>query len=187
MFSLSVEEYDLLMDQSTVDTYVEAYKETQGVLPERLEEFGETYREQGYLTRDQLYEIAYESSTRSAYHVRSNPSDRCIEVTKNVQQVQGDFSKIQLLAGLRGFKAPTASCVLTALDPTRHAVVDTRVWATLARFDYLDERKESFDAADYVTMIDSIRSIADNTTYTPADVGYALFAYDVEHRDGTLH
>lgn len=36
-------------------------------------------------------------------------------------------------------------------------------------------------------MIDPIREIATETGYTTAEVGYALFAYDVEHRDGTLH
>ena len=83
--------------------------------------------------------------------------------------------------------APTASCVLTALDPARHAVVDTRVWATLERFDYLEGHKESFDAADYVRMIEPIREIAEETGFSPADVGYALFAYDAVHRDGRLH
>ncbi len=166
---------------------LDRYAETQGVLPERLAEFGDSYREQGYLTREQLYEIAYESSTRSAYHVERNPEDRCREVTANVLCVDGDFSMIQLITGLSGFKAPTASCVLTALDPKQHAVVDTRVWATLDRLGYLDGRKESFDADDYVTMIEPIRAIADDTGYTAAEVGYALFAYDVEKRDGTLH
>jgi hypothetical protein len=77
--------------------------------------------------------------------------------------------------------------VLTALAPDEHAVVDTRVWATLERFDYLEGRKESFDAADYVRMIDPIRDIATETAYSPAGVGYALFAYDAVHREGTLH
>jgi thermostable 8-oxoguanine DNA glycosylase len=170
-----------------ITEYLDRYTETQGVLPERLEEFGDTYRKQGYLTRDQLYEIAYESSTRSAYHVERNPPERCREVTVNVRRVDGDFSMIQLITGLSGFKAPTASCVLTALDPDRHAVVDTRVWATLDRLEYLDGRKESFDAADYVAMIEPIREIAEEAGYTTAEVGYALFAYDVEKRDGTLH
>ncbi|WP_049926961.1 hypothetical protein [Halopiger goleimassiliensis] len=166
---------------------LERYADTQGVLPERLEEFGDTYREQGYLTREQLYEIAYESSTRSAYHVERNPEARCRTVTANVLAVDDDFSKIQLLTGLSGFKAPTASCVLTAYDPERHAVVDTRVWASLERLDYLEGRKESFDADDYVTMIEPIREIADDTGYSVAEVGYALFAYDDHVREGTLH
>lgn len=170
-----------------IAAYLDRYTETQGVLPERLAEFGETYRRQGYLDREQLYEIAYESSTRSAYHVERNPPERCREVTTNARRVDGDFSKIHLISGLSGFKAPTASCVLTALDPDTHAVVDTRVWATLDRLAYLDGRKESFDAADYVTMIEPIREIATETDYTAAEVGYALFAYDVEKREGTLH
>lgn len=175
------------MNAELVATYLDRYGETQGVLPDRLDEFGEQYRSQGHLTRDQLYDVAYESSTRSAYHVEKNPPERCREVTENVLAVDGDFSKVQLLTGLSGFKAPTASCVLTALDPADHAVVDTRVWATLERFGHVDGRKEQFDAADYVTMIDPIRDVASDTGFAAAEVGYAMFAYDVDHRDGTLH
>ncbi|VTT88221.1 hypothetical protein DM2_1555 [Halorubrum sp. DM2] len=170
-----------------VDENLDRYAETQGVLPERLDEFGETYRSQGHLTRDQLYEIAYESSTRSAYHVEKNPEARCREVTRNARAVDGDFSSIHLITGLAGFKAPTASCVLAALDGDRHAVVDTRVWASLERLGYLDGRKESFDAADYVAMIGPIREIAAETGHRAVDVGYALFAHDAHVREGTLH
>ena len=173
--------------ESFIAENLDRYADTQGLLPERLTEFGEQYREQGYLTREQLYDIAYESSTRSAYHVEQNPKARCREVTENVLVADGDFSKVQLLTGLSGFKAPTASCVLTALNPERHAVVDTRVWASLDRLDELAGRKESFGADDYVTMIDPIRRIADETGYSAADVGYALFAYDDHVREGTLH
>jgi len=175
------------IDDSLVAEYLDLYADTQGLDPDRIAELGDAYRQQGHLTREQLYEIAYESSTRSAYHVETNPPARCTEVTANVRRVDGDFSKIQLITGLSGFKAPTASCVLTALDPDRHAIVDTRVWATLERFGYVEGRKESFDAADYVTMIEPIRDIAVATDYSPEVVGYALFAYDVEHREGTLH
>lgn len=146
----TVESFLTAMNRVLVADYLDRYEQTQGVLPERLEQFGTQYRDQGYITRDQLYEIAYESSTRSAYHVETNPSDRCRKVTANVVAVDGGFSKVQLVTGLNGFKAPTASCVLTALVLSRHAVVDTRVWASLERFDYLEGRKEAFDAADYV-------------------------------------
>ncbi|MFW6458842.1 MAG: hypothetical protein ACOCY6_05485 [Halodesulfurarchaeum sp.] len=171
----------------SVEANRKQYDETQGVLPERLEAIGQTYREQGFLEREQLYDLAYETSTRSAYHVRENLPGRCEEVTENVLRVEGDFSMITLLAGLRGFMAPTASAVLTALDPNRHAVVDTRVWASLERLSYLEGRKEAFDADDYVTMIEPIRKIAAETGYSTADVGYALFAADVDQREGRLH
>lgn len=170
-----------------VDRYLASYDSTQGVLPERLAEFGQAYRDQGHLTRDQLYDLAYATSTRSAYHVEKNPRERCVAVTEDVLTVDADFSKIQLLTGLSGFKAPTASAVLAALDPATHAVVDTRVWASLERLGRLDGRKEQFDAGDYVAMVEPIREIAAETGHTAAEVGYALFAADVDQRDGRLH
>jgi hypothetical protein len=170
-----------------VTEYLDFYEQTQGMPPEWLASFGDSYHEQGYLTREQLYEIAHESSSRSAYHVRNNPADRCREVTRDVRAVDGDFSKIQLLCGLSGFKTATASCVLAALDGSRHAVVDTRVWASLERFGYLESRKDRFDASDYRRMIDPIREIATESGYTPVDVGFALFAHDADVREGTLH
>lgn len=174
-------------DREFIEDYLDLYSETQGVLPERLEEFGDLYRRQGHLDREQLYEVAYENSVRSAHHVRRNKEEYCREVTQNVINADGDFSKIALLSSLKGFKAPTASCVTTALDPERHAVVDTRVWASLERLDYLEGRKESFDAADYCSMIEPIRGLAEDMGYTAAEVGYALFAHDYDVRKGTLH
>lgn len=175
---------------------LDRYGETQGVLPERLEEVGDTYREQGFLTREQLYDVAYHASTRSAHHVRGNDEGTCREVTANAllledmamrSDYENDFSMVALLSGLKGFKAPIASCVTTALNPERHAVVDTRVWASLERLDRVEGRKETFGPRDYCVMMRGIREMAKESGYTAAEVGYALFAWDVEVRDGNLH
>ena len=174
-------------DRDFIKENLDYYSQTQGLLPERLEEFGQDYKKQGFLTRDQLHEIAYESSTRSAYHVEKNPRQRCEEVTANVVKLDDDFSRIALISSLKGFKAPTASCVLAAWDPEDHAVVDTRVWASLERLGYFDQRKESFDADDYVKMIQPIREISNETGFSAVKVGYALFAHDDKVREGTLH
>lgn len=175
------------VNKDFISDNLDRYEDTQGILPERLEEYGEMYKDQGHLTQDQLYEIAYESSTRSAHYVNQNPKERCRRVTENVRKVSGDFSEIRLLTGLKGFKAATASCVLTCLAPSRHAVVDTRVWASLERLGYYDERKESFTPKHYLKMIGTIRDISENTGYRTSDIGYALFAYDDHVREGTLH
>ncbi len=175
------------MDSETVEEYLDLYSQTQGLLPEKLEEFREAYSEKGFLTREQLYELAFESSTRSAYHVKKNPEQRCRDVTANILKLEDDFSQIALIEALKGFKAPTASVILTVKDPERHAVVDTRVWASLERLGYLEGRKESFTAEDYVRMIEPIREISEETGFTTEELGYALFAMDVEKREGNLH
>lgn len=174
------------MEQETVEKYLDYYGETQGVLPEKIREYHEKHVKQG-LGKQDLYELAYESSTRSAHHVRENSEELCREVIDNVEKVNGDFSKIALISSLKGFKAPTASVILTVIDPENHAIVDTRVWASLERFGRVKGRKETFDAADYRKMMEEIRDISEETGFTPEEIGYALFAYDVDKREGTLH
>lgn len=176
-----------MVDKAFIEENLEYYAKTQGILPEKLQKYGEKYRNKGYLSREELYKIAYESSTRSAYHVKKNSKEECKEVTSNSRKVQGDLSQIGLITLLKGFKAPTASCVLAALNPEKHAVVDKRVWASLERKNYLKKRKETFAPKNYVKMINPIREISDKTGYTPTKVGYALFAYDDKVREGTLH
>ncbi len=170
-----------------IEDYLNLYNKTQGVLPEKLDEFGEYYREKRFLTREELYDIAYMSSTRSAYHVKKNPEKRCKQVSANALALRDDFSKIGVLTLLKGFKAPTASCVLTASNPDKHAVVDTRVWASLERKGFVEIKKESFGPSDYVVMINHIRDISERTGYKASEIGYALFAYDYDVREGTLH
>ena len=101
------------MDRSSVENYLDLYSETQGLLPEKLEEYRSKMNEEGFLTRDDLYQLAYESSTRSAHHVKRNPENRCKRVTENLYKLEDDFSQISLLTSLKGFKAPTASVILT--------------------------------------------------------------------------
>lgn len=175
------------MDTETVEKYLDYYGKTQGLLPEKLEEYREKFRGKGFLTQQDLYELAYESSTRSAHHVRKNSEERCRQVTSNLFKLKDDFSQIALIEALKGFKAPTASVILAVKDPEMHAVVDTRVWASLERLGYLEGRKESFTSDDYVEMIEPIREISEETGFTTEEVGYALFAMDVDKREGTLH
>ena len=176
-----------MIDQKFIKENLEHYSETQGLLPEKLREFGEKYKEQGYLNREQLYQIAYESSTRSAHHVKDNKETHCKQVTSKALDTEEDFAKIGLITLLKGFKVPTASCVLTSAQPKQHAVVDTRVWASLERKNYLEKRRETFQPRHYEQMMKHIREIAEKTNYTTEKVGYALFAYDDKVRKDTLH
>jgi len=175
------------VDSEFVEKNLEYYPQTRGLAPNKLEEYGQEYRRKGFLTRKQLYEVAFMSSARSAYHVKKNSESRCKEVASDLLRVEGDFSSMVLLCSLNGFKTPTGSCVLAALNPERHAVVDTRVWASLERLDYFDERKEVFNPHDYIKMIEPLREIAEGTGFKASDVGYALFAYDDRVREGNLH
>ena len=174
---------------NTIDfaKYLELYPDTSGLYPEKLQEIGDKYHEKGYLTKDELYDLAHLNSTRSSYHVKKNPAGRVEKVTEIAYEIEDDFSKIALLSSLKGVAAPTASAILTSLDEERHCVIDTRVWATLYHLDYFAEERERFEPAHYVQIIEIVRKMAQESKFNVAQIGYALFAYDVEHREGNLH
>ncbi len=167
--------------------YLSEYEDTSGLYPQELQNLGDKYHEKGYLSKEELYELAHLNSTRSSYHVRKNPVSRVKSVTEAAYQLQDDFCRLALYVSLKGIGTPTASAILTALDEERHCVIDTRVWATLWRLDYFGEEKERFKPEDYLQIVKIVREMADDSQYNPAEIGYALFAYDVVHREGNLH
>jgi len=167
--------------------YLEKYSETNGLYPDELMDIGELYHDKGYLKKEELYQLAHLNSTRSSYHVKKNPEGRVEKVTEAAYRIEDDFCRLALLNSLSGIGIPTASAVLTALDKQQHCVIDTRVWATLWRLGYFDKEKESFNADDYLKIIEIVRSMAAESEYSTAEIGYALFAYDAVHREGNLH
>lgn len=170
-----------------ISKYLEIYPETSGLYPQKLEQIGEKYHQKGYLSKEELYQLAHLNSTRSSYHVKKNPAARVEKVTEVTYQLEDEFCQLALLVSLQGVGTPTASAILTSLDDATYAVVDTRVWATLYKLGYFDREKERFKPDDYLKMIELIRKIAKQEGFKVAEVGYALFAYDVIHREGTLH
>ncbi len=175
------------MKKIDIAKYLEKYDDTSGLYPEQLQEIGLQYHNKGYLTRDELYELAHLNSTRSSYHVNKNPALRVEKVTGAAYKLKDDFCRLALYISLKGIGTPTASAILTSLDDQSHCVIDTRVWATLWRLGYFEEEKERFQPEDYLEIIKIVRQMSAEVDFTPAEIGYALFAYDAVHREGNLH
>ncbi|MFW6007484.1 MAG: hypothetical protein ACOC4G_09050 [Bacillota bacterium] len=167
--------------------YLNKYEDTSGLYPEELQEIGEKYHKKSYLTKEELYQLAHLNSTRSSYHVKRNPAKRIKKVTRAAYQLDDDFCRLALYTSLMGIGTPTASAILTSLNEKCHCVIDTRVWATLWRLGYFSRERESFKPEDYLKIIKIVRQMASESDYTTAEIGYALFAYDVVNREGNLH
>lgn len=176
-----------LINTIDFEKYLAEYQNTTGLYPSKLMKIGEKFHQKGYLKKEELYQLAHLNSTRSSYHVKKNPAERVEKVSEIVYKLDDDFSKLALLTALNGIGVPTASAVLTALDSNKHCVIDTRVWATLYNLDYFNQEKESFKEDDYLKIIKIVRKMAAQSEFATAEIGYALFAYDVVHREGNLH
>ncbi len=168
-----------------IDHYFDQYIAEHGMRPGHIEVYGKTYRQQGYLTQQNLHDVTSHISAHSARYMTQNTEQACRDATADARQTPHDASKISVLCGLHGISVPTASYILTALDPLNNAIVTKRVWASLNYLGYVDADRATLTADDYVTAIRHIRSIAAEEACTAAAVGYALAAHgqDVCDRD----
>lgn len=168
-----------------IDAYFDRYLESEGLRPGRVEAIGKIYRENGHLNRDQVQALAHECSMQSARYAQNNSISDCLKATHDVRRLRYDASKVSVLCGLNGISVPTASFILTALDPLDHGIVTQQVQTSLRYLGYIDATSDRLTAADYTTIIRHIRSIAREENCTAAAVSYALAEHgrDVQERD----
>src|SRR5205823_719614 len=77
-------------------------------------------------------------SPRSIGWVRLNSPRRIRAATSIAMTAKGELPRIQALTELRGVSVPSASAILTLLDPVRYGVIDIRVWQLLHRLGLVD-------------------------------------------------
>ena len=68
--------------------------------------------DRGYMTKEELAEVAYWKAPRSARHVKRNAEEYVVEVTRFAFGTAGERAKIQSLTMLDGVLWPTASVIL---------------------------------------------------------------------------
>lgn len=80
----------------------------------------------GYLTKDDLFEIAYWKAPRSSGHVQKNADAFIAEISKFAFSTKCERAKIQTLTNLDGVNWPTASVILHLFDKGRYPILDFR-------------------------------------------------------------
>ena len=78
----------------------------------------------GYLTKEELFRVAYWKSHRKAKLTLENPNGLIKEVTKQAFTSTDDWGKLCALTELRGIGQPTASAILHLYDKGQYPILD---------------------------------------------------------------
>src|SRR5438445_5143702 len=70
-------------------------------------------------------------SPRALRRYAANPAATVRRVSRAVLAARSERSRLELLTRLRGVSVPTASAILTLIDPRRYGVLDVRAWQLL--------------------------------------------------------
>jgi len=131
----------------------------------------------GYLTKDDLYKIAYWKAPRSSGHVHKNTDEYIEEISRFAFTTKCERAKIQTLTNLDGVNWPTASVILHLFDSGNYPILDFRaLWSislnvpTQYKFDF------------WWSYVKFCRSIADNTKSSMRTLDRALWQYSKENQ-----
>jgi len=142
-------------------------------------------RERGYLTKGELERVCRWKSPRSAGLVQRNHHHRVRGATQTVIGTLDERERFDRLISLHGVSAPSASAVLTMLEPQRYGVIDIRVWQLLHAMGAVkgNPRGAGFTFDQWLRFLLVIRELAARLEVSARTVERTLFA---AHRDGQV-
>jgi hypothetical protein len=128
-------------------------------------------------------------SPRAGRLYAANPAPRIARVSRAVLATRSEARRLALLTSLEGVSVPTASAVLTLIDPRRYGVLDIRAWQMLVRMDAVREnpRGRGFTAAQWLAYLAGIRGLARRLGLTARAVELALFRAHRRRQRGRLY
>jgi len=146
-------------------------------------------RTRGYLTRGELERVCRWKSPRSAGLVRRNSPRRVRNATAAMIRTIDERERFDRLLSLHGVSVPSASAVLTMLEPERYGVIDIRVWQLLHAMGAVDgnARGAGFTFDQWHRFLHVIRDLAARLEVPARAVERTLFAAHREHQVGTLY
>lgn len=146
-------------------------------------------RERGYLTPGELARICRWKSPRSTPLVRKNSAYRVRRATEAALRTVDERERFDALLSLQGLSAPSASAVLTMLEPERYGVIDIRVWQLLHAMGAVqgNARGAKFTFDQWHRFLHVIRDLAARLEVSARTVERSLFAAHREHQTGTLY
>ena len=146
-------------------------------------------RLRGYLTKREFEEVCRWKSPRSIGKVRLNTPHRIRKATGAALLATSDLDRIQALVALQGVSVPTASAILTMLDPERYGVIDIRVWQLLHRLGVVESNPggTNLTVAQWERFLALIRELASTFDVSARNIERTLFFVHREYQDGRLY
>ena len=137
-------------------------------------------RRRGWFTRGELLRMCRVVAERAAAVRR---------ISRAVLTARSEERRLELLTRLRGVSVPTASAVLTLIDPRRYGVLDIRAWQLLFGLGSVDRKPagRGFTLRDWLEYLGELRRHARRLGVTARAVEYTLFQCHRKFQKGRLY
>lgn len=146
-------------------------------------------RRRGWFSRAEFLTMCRWKSPRALRHCRLNSAETVRRVSGAVLRTRGERARLVLLTGLHGVSVPTASAILTLLDPRRYGVLDIRAWQLLFGLGRVSRKPagRGFVPRDWLDYLGELRRHARRLGVTARAVEYTLFLCHRRLQKGRLY
>jgi hypothetical protein len=146
-------------------------------------------RRAGAFDREAFLVMCRWKSPRAVRHYRRHSAAIIRRVSREVLATRDEARRLALLTGLKGVSVPTASAILTLLEPRRYGVLDIRVWQLLHSVGAVRSRPggRGFTAAHWAEFLVLLRGQARALGVSARAVEWTLFGYHQRVQTGRLY
>ena len=146
-------------------------------------------RRSGEFDRAQFIAMCRWKSPRALRHYRRHSPAAIRRVSRAVLGTRDEARRMTLLTALAGVSVPTASAILTLLEPRRYGVLDIRVWQLLYALGAVRSRPDGrgFRLAHWLEFLALLRTHARALGVSTRAVEWTLFGYHQTMQTGRLY
>ena len=128
-------------------------------------------------------------SSRPKKQYLKNSNEEVISISKKVLSTKYEKRRVELLTTLKGVLIPTASTILTLIDPQNYGVIDIRVWQILYLYGSVKVKPTgtNFDFNNWYNYLMKLRYFAKKFKVSVRDIERTIFLYHKKIQEGNLY
>ena len=157
--------------KENIDFYIEQYD-----LEKQIFIIGEKVFKRGWLTKEEFLTFCLWKSRRPKKWYYLNTEKEIERITKLSFSEKDEIKKITLLTELKGVSIPTASAILSIVNPELYPIIDERCIQSLKKLNVISW--ETINNKNWLDYLKIIRKLAVNNNKTAREIEKGLFAFN---------
>ena len=154
-----------------LEYYIEQYE-----LEKQIFRLGEVVNKRGWLEKSEFLTICLWKSRRPKRLYNLNTEKEIVSKSKLTFKEKDELKKIKILTELKGVQIPTASAILSVVNPDIYPIIDVRCIQSLTDLGMI--KWKTITENTWIEYLKIIRNLSKENNKTAREIEKGLFAYN---------
>lgn len=154
-----------------IDFYIDQYD-----VEKQIFLTGEIVHKRGWLTKEEFLKFCLWKSRRPKKWYNLNTAEEIKTKTQAAFNEEDERKKIICLTDLKGVNIPTASAILSIVNPKSYPIIDVRCIQSLTELNLISWKTTTIK--NWLEYLKIIRALAESNNKTAREIEKALFSYN---------